>query len=134
MQYPICIEWGDDFTATGIQIPDIPSAVTAGDSFEEAYNAAVEVAHIMLQEMASDGRAIPMPTSVAAYHGNDEYAGMGWGMLELDISPYLGKTEKVNVTLPGYVIQRIDRYVREHKVKSRSSFLTDAALEKLVRS
>ena len=44
MQYPICIEWGDDFTATGIQIPDIPGAVTAGDSFEEAYNAAVEIA------------------------------------------------------------------------------------------
>ncbi|MBH3423380.1 MULTISPECIES: type II toxin-antitoxin system HicB family antitoxin [Pseudomonas] len=134
MQYPICIEWGDDFTATGIQIPDIPGAVTAGDSFEEAYNAAVEVAHILLQEMASEGQAIPMPTSVAAYHSHEEYAGMGWGMLELDISPYLGKTEKVNVTLPGYVIQRIDRYVREHKVKSRSSFLADAALEKLVRS
>ena len=61
-------------------------------------------------------------------------AGMGWGMLEIDITPYLGKTEKVNVTLPGYVIQRIDRYVREHKVKSRSSFLADAALEKWVRS
>ncbi len=41
MQYPICIEWSDDFTATDIQIPDIPGAVTAGDSFEEAYNAAV---------------------------------------------------------------------------------------------
>lgn len=37
MQYPICIEWGDDNTATGIQIPDIPGAVTAGDTFEEAY-------------------------------------------------------------------------------------------------
>ncbi|PTT92538.1 CopG family transcriptional regulator, partial [Pseudomonas sp. HMWF005] len=24
MQYPICIEWGDDNTAIGIQIPDIP--------------------------------------------------------------------------------------------------------------
>ena len=76
----------------------------------------------------------PMPTSVADHHAHEDYAGMGWGMLELDISPYLGKTEKVNVTLPGYVIQRIDRYVREHKVKSRSSFLADAALEKLVRS
>ena len=133
MQYPICIEWGDDFTATGIQIPDIPGAVTAGDSFEEAYNAAVEVAHIMLQEMASEGRAIPMPTSVAAHHGNEEYAGMGWGMLDIDVAPYLGKTEKVNVTLPGYVIQRIDRFVREHNIKSRSSFLADAAMEKLGR-
>ena len=134
MQYPISIEWGDDFTATGIQIPDIPGAVTAGDSFEEAYNAAVEIAHILLQEIAAEGGVIPMPTSVADHYAHADYAGMGWGMLELDISPYLGKTEKVNVTLPGYVIQRIDRYVREHKVKSRSSFLADAALEKLVRS
>ncbi|SER04328.1 HicB_like antitoxin of toxin-antitoxin system [Pseudomonas sp. NFPP19] len=52
-------------------------------------------------------------------------------MLEIDITPYLGKTEKVNVTLPGYVIQQIDRFVREHNIKSRSSFLADAALEKL---
>jgi ribosomal protein L39E len=44
------------------------------------------------------------------------------GNAELDISPYLGKTEKVNVTLPGYVIQRIDRYVREHSVKAARHF------------
>ena len=133
MQYPICIEWGDENTAIGIQIPDIPGAVTAGDTFEDAYNAAVEIAHIMLQEIMADGESIPMPTSAAAHRENPEFADMGWGMLELDISPYLGKTEKVNVTLPGYVIQRIDRYVREHNVKSRSSFLADAAMEKLVR-
>ncbi|MFG6206925.1 type II toxin-antitoxin system HicB family antitoxin [Pseudomonas retamae] len=135
MQYPICIEWGDENTAIGIQIPDIPGAVTAGDTFEDAYNAAVEVAHIMLQEIAAAGEPIPLPTSASAsaHRSNADFAEMGWGMLELDISPYLGKTEKVNVTLPGYVIQRIDRYVREHNVKSRSSFLADAAMEKLVR-
>ena len=54
-------------------------------------------------------------------------------MLDIDVAPYLGKTEKVNVTLPGYVIQQIDRFVREHNIKSRSSFLADAALEKLGR-
>lgn len=41
---------------------------------------------------------------------------------------------KFQSSSPGYVIQRIDRYVREHKVKSRSSFLADAALEKWVRA
>lgn len=133
MQYPICIEWGDENTATGIQIPDIPGAVTAGDTFEEAYSSAVEVAHIMLEEIASNGKAIPMPTSAAAHRGNPDFAAMGWGMLEIDITPYLGKTEKVNVTLPGFVIQQIDRYVRDHNVKSRSSFLADAAMEKLGR-
>lgn len=133
MQYPICIEWGNENTAIGIQIPDIPGAVTAGDTFEEAYAAAVEVAHIMLEEIASNGQAIPMPTSTATHRDNPDFADMGWGMLEIDITPYLGKTEKVNVTLPGFVIQQIDRYVRDHNVKSRSSFLADAAMEKLGR-
>ena len=133
MQYPICIEWGDENTATGIQIPDIPGAVTAGDTFEEAYAAAIEVAHIMLEEIAGNGEPIPMPTRTAVHRSNPDFAGMGWGMLEIDITPYLGKTEKVNVTLPGFVIQRIDRYVRDHNVKSRSSFLADAAMEKLGR-
>lgn len=134
MQYPICIEWGDESTAVGIQIPDIPGAVTAGDTFEEAYAAAVEVAHIMLEELASAGASLPMPTSAAMHRNNPDFAAMGWGMLEIDITPYLGKTEKVNVTLPGFVVQRIDRFVRDHNVKSRSSFLADAAMEKLGRS
>ena len=133
MQYPIAIEWGDESTAIGIQIPDIPGAATAGDTFEDAYNAAIEIAHILLEEMASQGQAVPIPSSARTHRGHPDYADMGWGMLEIDITPYMGKTEKVNVTLPGYVIQRIDRYVREHNVKSRSSFLADAAMEKLVR-
>lgn len=133
MQYPIAIEWGDDSTAIGIQIPDIPGAVTAGDTFEDAYNAAIEIAHIMLEELVTSGQSVPIPTSARNHHDHPDFAGMGWGMLEIDIAPYLGKTEKVNVTLPGFVIQRIDRYVRDHNIKSRSSFLADAALEKLTR-
>jgi metal-responsive CopG/Arc/MetJ family transcriptional regulator len=43
------------------------------------------------------------------------------------------ETEKVNVTLPGFVIQKIDRFVRDHNIRSRSSFLADAAMEKLAR-
>ena len=80
MQYPICIEWGDENTAIGIQIPDIPGAVTAGDTFEDAYNAAVEIAHIMLQEIVAGGESIPMPTSAAEHRGNPgfgDHAGGG---------------------------------------------------------
>ena len=133
MQYPIAIEWGNDDTAIGIHIPDIPGAVTAGDTYEEAYAAAVEVAHLMLEEIAGAGEDVPLPTSVAAHRSHPDFEGMGWGLLEIDVTPYLGKTEKVNVTLPCYIIQRIDNHVRLHGVKSRSSFLASAALEKLTR-
>ena len=134
MQYPIAIEWGDEQTATGITIPDIPFAVTAGDTHEEAYEAALEVAHIRLEEMASSGDPIPMPGRIEDHRQNPEYAGMGWGLLEIDVSPYLGKSEKVNVTLPGNLIRRIDGYVSRHNVKSRSNFLADAAVDKLRRT
>lgn len=133
MNYPICIEWGNEDTAIGIQIPDIPGAITAGDTFEEAYSAAIEIAHIMLEEIASSGTPIPLPTSIEHHRNNPQFHDMGFGMLEIDITPYLGKTEKVNVTLPGFVIQQIDRFVRDHNIKSRSSFLADAAMEKLGR-
>ncbi|KPW34290.1 Uncharacterized protein ALO87_01020 [Pseudomonas syringae pv. apii] len=134
MKYPICIEWGDETTAFGIQIPDIPGAITAGDTFEEAHAAAVEIAHILLQEIAASGGSIPKVGTVAEHAKNPDFSGMGWGMLEIDVTPYLGKTEKVNVTLPGFVIRQIDRYVRDHSIKSRSTFLADAALEKLGRA
>lgn len=133
IEYPICIEWGDENTAQGIQVPDIPGAITAGDTFEEAYTAAVEIAQLMLKECVARGEAVPMPSATASHRGNPDYEGMGWGMIEIDITPYLGKTEKVNVTLPGFVIQKIDRFVRDHNIRSRSSFLADAAMEKLAR-
>lgn len=83
MHYPICIEWGDETTATGIEIPDIPGAVTAGDTFEEAYNAAIEIAHLLLQRIDADGLAGPEPTPVAVHQANPEFAGRGWGMLNI---------------------------------------------------
>ncbi|MSU93393.1 hypothetical protein FJD35_06265 [Pseudomonas mandelii] len=55
--------WGNE-DRVGIQIPDIPGAVTAGDTFEEAYDAAVEIAQILLQQMEAQGLDLPVPTSV----------------------------------------------------------------------
>lgn len=131
MRYPIAIEWGSDHEAIGIVIPDIPGAITAGDTFEEAYQAAVEVAHIMLEEMTANGEEVPTPSHVSSLNASGEFEGWGWGIVEIDITPYLGKAEKINVTLPGIVISKIDSYVRTHSVKSRSAFLADAALSKL---
>lgn len=129
MQYPIVIEYVDDKTAIGMQIPDIEGAVTAGDTFEEAYNNVIEVAHLMLEEIVKNGGEVPIPVKSSIHMNNPEYKGMGWGMVNIDITPYLGKTEKINVTIPAYLVKKIDHYVKVHNLKSRSSFLAEAALE-----
>ncbi len=131
MQYPVAIEWGDDSTASGIVLPDIPGAITAADSLEQAYLGAVEVAHIQLAELAKSGKPIPRPGKVAEYRKLRQFENCGWGFVEIDITPYLGRTEKINVTLPGVVIRRIDEYVALHGIKSRSAFLASLAAEKL---
>lgn len=131
MYYPIAIEWGDENTATSIVIPDIPGAMTAGDNYEEAYRQIVEAAHIMLEDIASKCGEVPMPTAMDRHRHDPEYAGWGWGMVEIDVTPYLGKTEKINVTLPGNLVRQIDGYVQKHGLKSRSSFLAEAALDKV---
>lgn len=131
MQYPIAIEWGDETHATGIIFPDIPRAITAGDTVAEAYELAVEVAHIQLEDIAKSGEPIPMPGSIEQHRLNPDFEGWGWGMIEIDVTPYLGKTEKFNTTLPGNLVRRIDDYVKLHGIKSRSAFIASAALEKL---
>jgi len=131
MRYPMFIQYGDEKTAHGVFIPDIPGAFTAGDTLEEAWQMAVEVCHIQLEELAASGAPIPYPSPVAKHANNPDYAGMGIAMLDIDIAPYLGKTEKINATLPAYIIRRIDEYVTRRGIKSRSAFLAEAALDKL---
>lgn len=131
MYYPVAIEWGDENTATGIVIPDIEGAITAGDSVEEALKMAIEVVCIKLEELRDAGEAIPFPSDINILKQRPEFSGWGWGIIEIDVAPYLGKTEKINVTLPGSVINQIDNYVSTHGLRSRSAFLANAALEKL---
>ena len=133
MKYPICIEVDSTGKRIEIQILDIPGAVASATTFEKAYKAAIEVAHERLKSIAEKHGFAPRPTPWAKLRLDPKYEGKQWGLIEIDLMRYLGKVEKINITLPGYVIEMIDRYMQDHLTKSRSSFLTEAALEKLDR-
>ena len=133
MKYPVTIEYGDDNTAHAIRIPDLQVS-TAGDTIEDAYRAAAEAADIELQNFVMSGQKIPMPSSIDEMIRNPEFSGHGWGFIDINITPYLGTTQKVTVTLPKNVISLIDNYVKKHDLKSRSSFLAETAIEKIYRA
>ncbi|CUA82067.1 Predicted nuclease of the RNAse H fold, HicB family [Gulbenkiania indica] len=135
MLYPIAIEPGDDQHAYGVIVPDIPGCFSAGDTLDEAMKNAHEAIDGHLSLLAEDDQAIPMASTVQAHMANPEYAGFIWAVVDVDITQYLGKATKLNVTLPASLIRRIDDFVATHpEYKSRSGFLAKTALEKLISS
>ncbi|NNB30536.1 type II toxin-antitoxin system HicB family antitoxin [Pseudomonas fragi] len=132
MLYPIAIRPGDEQHAWGVEVPDIPGCFSAGENLDDAMAMAREAIEGHLEILAEDCSRIPVATPVSAHVSNPEYEGCIWALVDIDITRYLGKAEKLNITLPANLLNRIDEYVKHHpEQKSRSGFLASAALKVL---
>ena len=132
MLFAIAIEPGDDNHAFGVVVPDIDGCFSAGDTLEEAIFNAKEAINAHLELLFDDGLDIPQATDINTHVNNSEYSGFIWHLIDIDITPFLGKSQKVNVTLPDLLIRKIDDIVaRVPEYKSRSGFLAKAAINEL---
>lgn len=134
MLYPIAIEPGNETHAFGVVIPDIPGCFSAGDTLEEAYSNAKEAILGHLELLVEMGKEIPMPTSIDNHRKNPDFTEYDFffGIVDVDINHLLGKAERINITLPSYLIKRIDDFVAVHKeYKSRSDFLAKVASDRI---
>lgn len=129
MLYPVAIERGDDKHAFGVSVPDLAGCYSAGDTLAEALESVKEAIHGYLEISSEDGEDIPVASSVDAYLDNPDYKGFIWAMVDIDIAPYLGTAQKVNVTLPNRLLAQIDSKVAEKDslFKSRSALLAEGA-------
>lgn len=135
MLYPIAIEPGDDSRAFGVVVPDIPGCFSAGDTLDEAIANAREAIDFHLDGLAEDNAEIPVASSFAKHQANPKYAGWIWAVVEVDVTRYLGKAEKINITLPASLIRRIDEFVSRHpEYRSRSGFLAQSALDRITHA
>ncbi|MCW9733373.1 type II toxin-antitoxin system HicB family antitoxin [Avibacterium sp. 20-15] len=133
MLYPIGIEMGDENHAYGVIVPDVPGCFSAGDTLEEAFANAKEAITFHIEGMIEDGEDIPLPTDLQRHMKNKEYEAFTFTVVDVDLTHLMGKTEKINVTLPKRLINKIDRYVATHpEYKSRSGFLAQIATDKLL--
>ncbi len=127
MEYPVIIHHEKN-SAFGVTVPDIPGCFSAGDTLEEALHNTIEAIHGHLEILAEDGEDVPQATSVDNYLDEDGFIGF----VDIDITPYLGVTERVNITVPKLVLKKIDDYVKKHpEYDSRSAFLTEVSLRKI---
>lgn len=132
MQYTVAIEAGDDHASYGVAVPDLPGCYSAGDTLEEALANAKEAICLHLTDLAEQGALPPLPTPLSKLFKKEEFKGWSWAHVEIDETPFLGKSSKVNVTLPDLLTLKIDQFVKEHPTYgSRSRFLQLAALNEM---
>ena len=125
MRYPIVLH-SDDGVRYGVTVPDLPGCFSAGDTFDEALQCASEAIDLHAEGLTEEGLDLPVPRAIAEHQANPAYAQGVWAVIEIDLTRYQGKAEKINITLPGRLLARVDAYAKAHG-ESRSGFLARAA-------
>lgn len=132
MLYPIAIEVGNSDHSYGVVVPDIKGCFSAGDTLDEAVNNIKEAIETNLELLSEFGDLPPNASELSQLQNNSEYKGWVWAVVDIDIEPYMGKSSKINVTLPDLLKKRIDDKVKEsNQYKDRSHFLQVAARNEL---
>lgn len=126
------MERGDSDKSFGVLFPDIPGCFSAGDTFEEAITNAKEALLGYLEVCHLDDEPLPVAGNIDDHMKNPDFNQYIWSFVEVDITPFLGKSKKVNVTLPESLIKQIDAIAASNPAyKTRSGFLAIAASHEL---
>jgi predicted RNase H-like HicB family nuclease len=128
MRYPVAIEPGTETTAFGVVFPDLPGCFSAGDTLDEAMEAAEEAVAAWLDATLDAGAPVPAASSLDAVRANPQFAG--WIFAVVSVNPDLldDRTERVNITLPRRVLARLDAQARAAG-ETRSGYIAHMTLE-----
>ncbi|MDR1849611.1 MAG: type II toxin-antitoxin system HicB family antitoxin [Zoogloeaceae bacterium] len=125
MRFPVVLHT-DNGSHFGVTVPDLPGCFSSGDSFEDALTSVAEAIDLHLEGIIEEGGEVPTPAAISSHVNHPDYADGVWALVEVDVSRFEGKAEKINITLPRRLLAKIDAYVRAHGA-TRSGFLAEAA-------
>jgi len=125
MRFPIVLHT-DDGVRYGVTVPDLPGCFSAGDTFEDALESVKEAIDLHLEGLIEDGGSVPVARSIAQHRTDPDFSDGIWAVVDVDVSRFDGRAEKINITVPRRVLAQIDTYARAHG-STRSGFLVDAA-------
>jgi len=126
MKYPVFLEKDID-SDFGVTIPDLPGCFSAGASIEEALENAQEAILTHVEGLLMDNEVIPNPSSIETLQKKYR-AKVIWGLVNVDLANLSKEVKRVNITIPGNILSKIDAYA-QREGESRSGFLASAAIE-----
>jgi predicted RNase H-like HicB family nuclease len=127
MELPIAIHKDTD-SVYGVTIPDVAGCYSWGDTIDEAIRNAREAIYSHLELAAETGALPHMKASHIEDLSKDEtYAGAIWALVDVDASKFDAKPERINISLPRFVLRKIDNFA-ELRHETRSGLISRAAL------
>ena len=127
MRYPVVIHKDPD-SDYGVTVPDLPGCFSAGATFDEALDEAVEAVECHIEGLLLDGKPVPLPRPVEYHQSNPDYAGGVWAIVTVDIAKLSGKSKRVNITIPERLLSLMDQYAAQHG-ETRSGLIAQATME-----
>ncbi|WP_371379396.1 type II toxin-antitoxin system HicB family antitoxin [Thalassotalea aquiviva] len=132
MRFPIVLLFNPESSDYKVTVPDLPGCECRSKSIDKGLDEILAVIESHLSLLSEYGEDIPVATSFENHVGKIEYRGGVWAIVDIDITPFLGKSHKINVTLPELLIKKIDDRVSvSPEYKTRSGFLACAAINEL---
>lgn len=133
MQFPIAVHQ-DGGSVYGVTVPDIPGCHSWGDTIDDAIRNAKEAIYGHIGTLLELGEQADFTASkIEALKGREEFSDAIWALVDVDLSELDPTPERVNVSLPRFVLRRIDLYTRSHH-ETRSGFLARAAMHTLAEA
>lgn len=130
MEFPIAIH-KDEGSVYGVTVPDIAGCHSWGDTIAEAIHNAKEAVESHISTLVELGEELNLSiSSIEDLSKEKDYAGALWALIDVDPAKFDTKPERVNISLPRFVLRKIDSYADRHQ-ESRSGFLARVALESI---
>ena len=138
MNYAIIFSKIQNSTLYKVIVPDLPGCNLNVESIDLGLEKISQNIKSHLAILAEYGEKVPSALSIEvhrkqyALENPHTYSQAFWAIVDIDISAYLGKSHKINVTLPELLIKQIDdRVSKSASYKTRSGFIASACLVEL---
>lgn len=138
MKYPIIFVSIKNDGVYQVTVPDLPGCAINTESIDLGLEKISQSIKSHLAILAEYGEKIPSAGSIEKHREQYKldnphmYLQAFWAIVDIDITAYLGKSHKINVTLPELLIKQIDERVSKSSAyKTRSGFIASACLVEL---
>ena len=130
MKYPVALKKIIGAEHYKVTVPDLPGCECNGEDIDIALSKINDsiAAHLSILSEYSE----PIPHATTINNHLETNLNVIWCIIDIDITPYLGKSHKINVTLPELLIRQIDdRVSKTSAYKTRSGFIASACMNEL---